>query len=141
MANATTPGDTDPRDWLAGVQPPRRRADGLLLLERFSRTTGLEPVVWGKDMIGYGRYAYRYESGRSGEWFMTGFSPRKAAVSVYIMPGYRELGEPLLRLGPHRLGKSCLYLSNLAKVDLDALDEIVLAGLSHLRANYETFEC
>jgi len=140
VANKTAPTDTDPLSWIDTVEPVRRRDDGRLLLQRFSDNTGLPAVLWGKDLIGFGLYEYTYKTGHSGEWFMTGFSPRKAAVSIYVMPGYQDLGEPLSRLGPHRLGKSCLYLSNLAKVDLDVLDEIVTSGMEYLKANYPVFK-
>jgi len=140
MADRSEPGVPPPAEWLQEVEPPRRRDEGLLLLERLSTVTGLPPVMWSKRLIGFGRYAYTYESGRSGEWFMVGFSPGKREIAIHVLPGYRDLGEPLTRLGPHRLGKSCLYLSDLSRNDLDALDDIVRDGIDHLRANYPTFE-
>lgn len=83
-------------------------------------------------MVGYGRYHYRYKSGREGDFLATGFSPRKAAHSIYIMPGYTDFGGILARLGKHRLGKSCLYVNKLADIDLDVLAELVRAGLDDL---------
>ena len=138
--NKTTVTGADPRVFLESVEPERRREDGLVLLELFDRVTGLKPQMWGPSIVGYGRYHYRYDSGREGEHFLTGFSPRKTALTLYIMPGYSDLAEPLSRLGKHRLGKSCLYLNKLADVDLDVLEEIIALGLADMRERYETFD-
>ncbi len=86
-------------------------------------------------MVGYGRYHYTYRTGRQGDFLATGFSPRKAAFSIYIMPGYAEFGEILNRLGKHKLGKSCLYVNKLADIDLVVLEELIAAGLKDLE-NY-----
>jgi hypothetical protein len=135
--NKTRPTGEDVRHYLASVQPERRRLDALELLALFEQVTGLRPVLWG-TMVGYGRYEYKYESGREGEFFMTGFAPRKANMVVYIMPGYRDLGEKLDRLGKHRIGKSCLYINKLSDIDLDLLREIVAEGVAYMKANYPT---
>jgi len=88
--------------------------------------------MWGASIVGYGRYHYRYKSGREGDFLATGFSPRKTALSVYIMPGYADFGDILSRLGKHKLGKSCLYVNKLADIDLDVLSELIRAGLEDL---------
>ena len=98
-ANKTRPTTVLPKDFLATVEPERRREDALELLDFFNRVTGWVPQMWGGSIIGYGRYAYKYQSGRKGEFFITGFSPRKTALSIYIMPGYRDLSDKLARLG------------------------------------------
>ncbi len=90
--------------------------------------TGQDPVLWGESMIGFGSYHYRYESGREGDWFVVGFSPRKAALTLYgLQTAYRpeETEQLLSRLGPHKLGKGCIYLSRLDKVDRSVLGELV----------------
>lgn len=130
--NKTQATDRPVPDFLNAVEPQRRRADGLALDRLFRRVTGFEPVMWGPSMVGYGRYHYVYKSGREGDFLATGFSPRKAALSVYIMPGYAEFGDLLDRLGKHRLGKSCLYINKLDDVDLDVLADLVRAGLDDL---------
>jgi len=117
--------------WLAGVEAARRdEADRLLGL--FADATGWEPRLWGPSMVGFGRYEYRYDSGHSGESMATGFSPRKAELSIYILPGYADFGTILARLGPHRLGKACLYVRRLDKVDQSVLRELIQAGLVDL---------
>ena len=140
--NKTKPTDADPQSFIAAVEHPTRRADAQRLLALFGKVTGLEPRMWGPSLIGYGRYRYRYESGREGEFFLTGFSPRKANLSIHVMPGYRygEMGEHLSRLGKHKLGKSCLYINKLADVDMVVLEEIVRDGVDYMRANYETWD-
>ena len=88
-------------------------------------------------MVGFGRYHYRYESGREGDFLATGFAARKANLVIYILPGYDDFAEELGRLGKHRKGKSCLYINKLADIDVDVLEEIVKKGLVTLA---ETFE-
>ena len=138
--NKTQPTNIPPEEFLASVEHPRRREDGLSLLHFFNRVTGLKPKMWGSSIIGYGRYHYKYDSGREGEHMLTGFSPRKTALTIYVMPGYRDLSDKLARLGKHKTGKSCLYINKLEDVKLDVLEEIVRNGLEYMRANYETWD-
>ena len=130
--NKTTPTDQTVESFLAGVQPPRKAEEAHALDVLFREVTGFEPVMWGPSIVGYGRYRYRYASGREGDFLATGFSPRKAAHSIYIMPGYADFGDILSRLGKHKLGKSCLYVNKLADIDLDVLSELIRAGLKDL---------
>ena len=95
--------------------------------------------MWGASLIGYGRYHYKYDSGREGDMLITGFSPRKANLVLYIMPGYRDLSDKLARLGKHKIGKSCLYINKLADIDMDVLREIVEDGLAYMKENYDTW--
>ncbi|WP_229754813.1 DUF1801 domain-containing protein [Mameliella alba] len=118
--------------FLDTVEPARRREDAGVLDALFREVTGWQPVLWGTSILGYGRYDYTYASGHSGQSLATGFAPRKANMVVYIMPGYADFQEILSRLGPHRLGKSCLYLGALSKVDLDVLSDLIRAGLADL---------
>jgi hypothetical protein len=136
MAESKTKPGGDAMAFLAGVQPVARREEALALDALFRRVTGWAPVLWGPTMVGYGRYGYRYESGRKGEALATGFSPRKAELSIYIMPGYGEHGDILARLGPHRMTKACLYVRRLAEIDLEVLEELVRAGLRDLAARW-----
>ena len=132
--NKTQPTQLAPRAFLNTVEPARRRQDGLVLLDLFEQVTGFDPAMWGPSMVGYGRYHYRYASGREGDFLATGFSPRKANLSIYIMPGYQDYGDILGRLGKHKLGKSCLYVNKLDDIDLDVLAELIRAGLRDLDA-------
>jgi hypothetical protein len=93
--------------------------------------------MWGPTMVGYGQYHYRYATGREGDFLATGFSPRKANLSIYIMPGYRDYGAILKRLGKHKTGKSCLYINKLADVDAGVLEELIRAGLKDLGETHD----
>lgn len=136
-ANKTTATPKRPEDFLDSVTPLRRQQDGRELLTFFADVTGFQPIMWGPSIIGYGRYHYRYASGREGDYLATGFSPRKSALSIYIMPGYQDYSEILSRLGKHKLGKSCLYVNKLADIDMDVLAELVRAGLRDLDAMWK----
>ncbi len=140
--NKTKATEASPAAFIAAVEPEKKKADAEALLELFNRVTGLKPKMWGPTIIGYGRYQYKYESGREGESMLTGFSPRKQNLSVYIMPGYRfgDMQEKLSQLGKHKLGKSCLYINKLADVDLDVLEDIVRDGVTYMRDKYETWD-
>lgn len=140
--NKTQATSVDPQDFIAAVEPDKKKVDAEALLAFFNRVTGLKPKMWGPSIIGYGRYHYKYESGREGEFMLTGFSPRKQNLTLYVMPGYRfgEMQEKLARLGKHKLGKSCLYINKLADVDMDVLEEIVTEGVAYMRETYETWD-
>ena len=142
MANAgnkTKPTDVSPAEFVAAVGHDTRRADSEALLGWFGEVTGYTPKMWGASLIGYGRYHYKYDSGREGDMLITGFSPRKANLVLYIMPGYRDLSDKLARLGKHKIGKSCLYINKLADIDMDVLRVIVEDGVAYMTANYETW--
>ena len=94
----------------------------------------------GPSITGFGRYAYTYDSGHSGEFMLTGFSPRKANMVIYILPGYRDLSDKLARLGKHKTGKSCLHLGRLSAIDMTVLEEIVRDGLAYMRQSYQTWD-
>ena len=136
--NKTKPEAVDPAAMIAAVEHPQRRADAEVLLPFFTRITGWPAQMWGPAIVGFGRYHYKYESGREGDFLITGFSPRKSYTSVYILPGYRDLSEPLSRLGKVKHGKSCLNINKLADIDMDVLEELVRDGVTHMKANYTT---
>ncbi|WP_377511740.1 DUF1801 domain-containing protein [Octadecabacter sp. R77987] len=134
--NKTQVTEVSVDDFIAAVDHPVRRADAIALNEMFMRVTGWQPRMWGPTMIGYGQYHYIYDSGREGDCLATGFSPRKANLSVYILPGYGDFGDHLARLGKHKIGKSCLYINKLADVDMGVLEELVRAGLDDLATRW-----
>ncbi len=132
--NKTVPTEQSVDSFLAAVQPASKAVDAQILDVLFRRVTGFDPLMWGPSMVGYGRYHYTYRTGRQGDFLATGFSPREAAFSIYIMPGYAEFGEILKRLGKHKLGKSCLYVNKLADINLVVLEELIAAGLKDLES-------
>ena len=119
-------------EFLAQVEPERRRVDAQRLDEIFREVSGFEPRMWGPSIVGYGRYHYKYESGREGDFLATGFAPRKANLVIYIMPGYTDFSAILARLGKHKIGKSCLYINKLDDIDLGVLKELIAAGIEDL---------
>ena len=140
--NKTAITEMSPEDFIGTLDEGQRKDDATSLLSWFGDITGMRAAMWGGSIIGFGSYHYRYESGREGDYLMTGFSPRKAATSIYILPGYQfgTMPERLQRLGKHRSGKSCLYVNKLSDIDLDVLEEIVGEGLAYLREHYATVE-
>ena len=111
---------------------PAKRTEATRLDALFCETTGWSPRLWGK-MIGYGQYHYTYDSGRSGDFFATGFNIRARDISLHILPGYTDFPDIAARLGPHKRGKSCWYIPSLDRVDTDALQDLIRAGLDNLR--------
>ena len=111
---------------LESVAEPRRRADVIAACELIREVTGAEPAMWGTGIVGFGEYHYRYASGQEGDWPAVGLAPRKAALTLYLSDGFDNRQDLLARLGPHTVGKSCLYLKK-----LDAVDPVVLRELVH----------
>jgi len=122
--------------FLAQVDPIRRRSDAHTLDALFQKVTRFTPRMWGPSIIGYGAYHYTYDSGRKGVSLATGFSPRKANLVIYIMPGYTEFGHILKDLGKHKKGKSCLYINKLDDVDTGVLQRLIQAGLEDLATKW-----
>jgi hypothetical protein len=136
MTDTFTPTNADVAAFLELVPDPARRQDCLTVLELMRRITKEEPRMWGSGMVGFGTYHYRYESGREGESFVTGFSPRKDSLTIYIMPGFLDT-EPLLKkLGKHKTGKSCLYIKQLGDVDIGVLERLIANGVADVRKRY-----
>ena len=124
----TKPTSTTPSEFVEELESPRRVGHGRLLLEIFGRATGEQPVMWGPTMIGYGEVHYRYATGREGDTFRVGFSPRKAKISLYGLTGYSTAPQQLARLeqlGKHTVGVSCLYINKPEDIDLTVLEEMI----------------
>jgi len=116
-------------DAFIAKQPADIAADCRTIMALMKKATGEEPKLWGPSIVGYGRYAYKYDSGREGEWMITGFSPRKANLTLYIMMGFEEEAALMQKLGKHTTGKSCLYIKKLADVDLKVLETLIAKGV------------
>ena len=119
-------------DFLNGVSNERRREDSFAILELMRDVTGEEPAMWGTSIVGFGSYRYKYASGREGEWFLTGFSPRKRNLTLYIMAGFENYDSLLAELGKYKTGKSCLYINKLEDVDIPTLRELIRQSVTHL---------
>jgi hypothetical protein len=123
--NTTSATGASVEDFVSSVEHPVRRRDAERLMALMSRVTGEPPRMWGPTIVGFGAYHYRYESGRQGDMAAVGFSPRKAATTIYFPDGAESHADLLADLGPHTIGKSCLYLKDLDTVDLGVLEEMV----------------
>lgn len=128
----TKPTDEDAIAFLERVPEEQRRLDCLAVTEMMRDATGVEPTMWGAAIVGFGKYRYRYESGREGEWPVIGFSPRKNDLTLYVMPGFERFGDLMSRLGKHKTGKSCLYIKRLADLDLEVLRELIRLSVSEM---------
>jgi len=136
VANKTQENDADVNAFLDSVENPQRRADTKAVCELMARLSGEPAKMWGTAIIGFGNYHYKYASGREGDFMRVGVSPRKAATTVYILPGYTDFDHILVRLGKHKKGKSCLYINKLSDIDLAVLEELIEAGLEDMKAKY-----
>jgi len=142
MAEAKTkPSALAPREFIAKVKDAQRRADAEALVRIFQRATGEKPVMWGPSIVGFGKYHYRYESGREGDMCLAGFSPRSAALVVYALSGAKGEAELLSRLGRFKRGKACLYVKRLADVDSKVLEELVRKSAAHTRESSQCDIC
>jgi hypothetical protein len=129
----TQPNDESVSDFLDRVQDDTKREDSYTILKLMREITGEEPKMWGDSIIGFGTYHYKYASGRTGEWFLTGFSPRVQNLTLYIMSGFDTYDELLGKLGKHSTGKSCLYVKHLENIDIDILKELVANSVKHMK--------
>ena len=133
--NKTRPSDASVESFIDSVADERRREDCRALVRMMSDISGCRPRIWG-SMIGFGQYHYRYASGREGDFFITGFAPRQSALTVYVMSGLAGQAARLETLGPHRTGKSCLYLKSLDTVDTGVLREIIRDSVATMRSRH-----
>lgn len=127
--NKTTETDASVDAFLAAVEDETRRAEGRTLCDLMREVTGLEPKMWGPSMVGFGSYHYRYESGREGDMFLVGFSPRKAALSLYLTNAVEEVADLLPKFGKHTTGKACIYVKSLSDVDLTVLRKMIARAI------------
>lgn len=133
----TKKNDASVQAFLSSIENERRKNDSFKLLEILKISTGSKPSMWGKSIVGFGNYHYKYASGREGDWFTVGFSPGKQNLTLYIMTGFRRLDEILKRLGKHKTGKSCLYINKLEDIDLKVLKELVEMSVLLLNSKSE----
>lgn len=134
MANKTQPTDAGVDAFLDSVPDPVRQADARALCALLSELSGEPATMWGSSMIGFGTQHYRYETGREGDWFLVGFSPRKAATTIYLTDGLQQHNEQLAALGPHTTGKDCLYVKRLADVDGAVLRDLLRTSVSNAKS-------
>jgi hypothetical protein len=136
--NKTRPTGSSVTSFMNAISDREMRSDAKKVAAMMRRATGKRARMWGPSIVGYGSYHYRYESGREGDYMITGFSPRKQALTVYIMPGFSHFDKMMAKLGKYKTGKSCLYIKRLVDVDEAVLEELIRESVSYMRAHYET---
>ncbi|WP_310539133.1 DUF1801 domain-containing protein [Phenylobacterium sp.] len=133
--NKTQETHADVEVFLAAVEPEARQADARAVCNLMAKVSGEPARMWGSTIVGFGSYHYRYDSGREGDAPLVGFSPRKAALTLYIMSGHQD-DALMARLGKYKTGKACLYLNKLSDVDQSALAEVIPGCVNHMREAY-----
>lgn len=126
-------------EFINSIEDRQKRADARKVAAIMRRVTGKRAKMWGSSIVGYGTYHYKYESGREGDFMITGFSPRKQALTVYIVAGFRRFDTLMGKLGKYRTGKSCLYINRLSDVDEKVLEKLIDRSVKYMRKNYETW--
>jgi hypothetical protein len=113
------------------IDDPARRRDCKTLLKMMKKATKAQPKMWGSSIIGFGDHHYKYDSGREGDWFRAGFSPRKDALTLYLIPGlgWPDQRDLMSKLGKHKTGKGCLYIKQLSDVDVKVLERLIERSL------------
>ena len=129
----TVPTTASVDAFIAAVDDAQKREDCHAVAAIMAEATGASAQMWGTSIVGFGTYHYRYASGREGDFMEVGFSPRKRALTLYIMAGFSEYADLLAKLGKHTTGKSCLYIKRLADVDQNVLREMVERSVRHIR--------
>ncbi len=135
--NKTVPTDLSVEEYLNAIEDPQRKEDCKAIHDMMKEITGREPKMWGKTIVGFGTYHYKYESGREGDMLMTGFSNRKQSITLYILGGLSKREEQLEKLGPHKTGKSCLYIKRLSDIDVNVLRKMIKEDFEHVEEKYE----
>jgi hypothetical protein len=126
-------------EFMKSIEDPQKRADAKQVATIMRRTTGKRAKMWGSNIVGFGTYHYKYDSGREGDFMITGFSPRKQALTVYVMPGFSKFAPLMKKLGKYKTGKSCLYIRRLSDVDEKVLEKLIDGSVKLMRKKYETW--
>jgi len=136
--NKTKPTKLSVTAFIKGIESPDMRRDAKKVSAMMRKTTGSRARMWGPSIVGFGEYHYKYDSGREGDFMITGFSPRKQALTLYVVPGFKPF-EPLMKkLGKYKTGKSCLYIKRLSDIDESVLEKLIAGSVKHMRNKYKT---
>ena len=136
--NKTKPTTQSVTAFVNGIDDKQMRADVKKVAAMMRKATGARAKMWGPSIVGYGQYHYKYESGREGDFMLAGFSPRKQALTVYIIAGFKQFDPLMKKLGKFKIGKSCLYIKRLSDVDEKVLERLIAGSVKYMCKNYET---
>ncbi len=134
--NKTQENEADVTAFLEAIEYPQRREDCKKIALLMAKISGDPAKMWGTSIVGFGRYHYKYDSGREGDSMRIGFSPRARNIALYIITGFGNYQKLLVRLGKHKTGKSCLYIKKLADVDAGVLTELITRDLKTMDERY-----
>jgi len=134
----TRPTKVSVTTFINGIEDRQKRADAKKVAAMMRKATGSRAKMWGTSIVGYGRYFYTNTAGKDFEWPITGFSSRKNALTVYIMPGFSQFDTLMKKLGKYKTGKSCLYIKRLSDVDGRVLQRLITASVKRMREMYRT---
>lgn len=132
----TKPTDQSVESFLDNIADESVRDDCTALVKLMKKVTGSKPKMWGPSIVGFGEYHYKYDSGHEGDACLTGFSPRKQNITVYVMPGFAEQTDLQNKLGKHKAGKGCLYIKRLTDIDVKVLEKMIEHSVTHLKTKY-----
>jgi len=135
--NKTVPTKQSVTQFIRDLDSKQRRDDSKVIMKMMRNITGHRPVMWGDSLIGYGKYHYVYDSGREGDAFLTGFSPRKQNMVIYIMPGFKSYSALLKKMGKHKTSVSCLYFNKLADLNCQVLEQLIEKSVVEMRKRYQ----
>lgn len=130
----TKPTNESVKDFLNKISDEERRADCFQVAKIMEEVTGEKPKMWGPSIVGFGSYHYKYDSGREGDWLVTGFSPRKKDLTLYLMTGLAKHSELMEKLGKHSHAKSCLYIKRLSDIHIPTLKKLIKVSVKDLKA-------
>ena len=132
----TKPTKVSVKKFLNSVKDEQMREDSFKVLEMMQKITSDEPKMWGPSIVGFGKYHYKYESGHEGDMCITGFSPRKNALTIYILPGFLKYDPLMKKLGKYKTGVSCLYIKKLKDIDMKVLKDLISESVKYMKQKY-----
>lgn len=133
--NKTQPTQISVEEFLQGISPEIKQNDCRAICSIMEHITGEPPIMWGQ-MVGFGTYHYKYESGREGDWFIVGFAARKSNITLYIMAGFERYAELMAQLGKVKTGNSCLHINSLKDINTDTLKNLIKESVHHIKGSY-----
>ncbi len=119
--------------FLKSVKDEKKRDECYQIMDWMKKATGKEPKMWGKSIVGFGTYHYKYKSGREGDWFMTGFSPTKTNISLHLLPGFENFSDLMANLGKYKTGRGCLYVKTLDDIDTKTLKTLIKKSFAEMK--------
>ena len=136
--NKTKPAKVSVTAFIKSIEDEQMRRDARKVAAMMREATGSRARMWGANIVGFGEYHYKYESGREGDFMIAGFSPRKQALTLYVIPGFKHFESLMSKLGKYKTGKSCLYIRRLSDVDERVLNRLIVGSVKYMRKHYAT---